>query len=341
MSRHRRNKAPSGIQGHKQFIYDDQIKESALHELVSHSSALPTCKPASQDQNRTIMKGLVSATSYETNLSVHASDTIELCDYSTSAMLDPSLKICLVYNGCIEGTIGHLPYLLDATSGPTGYFWTLAKRTSWSRTIQKNMRVSKVIITIPHSWLIPQLRRHTMDTDTIRTFIDGPTSIQKWTPSKRTMTLGRSILGRIKESDIVSKIRMESSALEILGEVIEAIQAPEKNALRLHSNIENQAKANQIRDLIEHNIDQELNLTRLAKDLGMGINSLQRTFKSAYGMTVMDYIRERRLVAAKDAMEREGLTITQAAYRAGYSSPANFSTAFKRVFGITPSELQN
>jgi AraC-like DNA-binding protein len=51
-------------------------------------------------------------------------------------------------------------------------------------------------------------------------------------------------------------------------------------------------------------------------------------------------MRETRLQAARDAMDKDGLTIGQAAFLAGYSSPANFSTAFKRVFGISPSEAR-
>ncbi len=287
------------------------------------------------------MKGLVSEASCDARIFLHASDTIELCDYSTDAILDPSLKICLVYNGCIEGTIGTIPYSLDSTAGPTGYYWTIANQTLWTRTIQKNMRVSKVIITVPHSWLRPQLAAEIEDVSVVQSYIQDPTVITNWTPSKRALALGRSLIGSIKEADMVSKIRMESNALEILGEVIEAIKTPEKAALRHHRHIETQSKGNQIRDVIEQTIDEPLSLAKLAKDLGMGVNSLQRAFKAAHGMTVMEYIRERKLVSAKDAMEREGLTIAQAAHRAGYSSPANFSTAFKRVFGIAPSELRS
>ncbi len=71
----------------------------------------------------------------------------------------------------------------------------------------------------------------------------------------------------------------------------------------------------------------------------MSVTNMQSSFKQAYGMTVMDYIRERRLVAARDALGREGLSIAQAAHLAGYTSPQNFSTAFKRQFGISPSEI--
>ncbi len=82
-----------------------------------------------------------------------------------------------------------------------------------------------------------------------------------------------------------------------------------------------------------------LSLSMLSNELGISIGSMQTSFKRAFNMTVMDYIRERRLIIARNAMEQDGLTISKAAFLAGYNSPANFSTAFKRHFGISPSEL--
>ena len=52
-------------------------------------------------------------------------------------------------------------------------------------------------------------------------------------------------------------------------------------------------------------------------------------------------LRQRKLEAARDAMLREGATIAQAAFMAGYSSPANVATAFKRAFGVSPSQYRS
>ena len=57
-------------------------------------------------------------------------------------------------------------------------------------------------------------------------------------------------------------------------------------------------------------------------------------------MTVFEYQRGRRLQLAREALEREGASVNEAAWRAGYNSPANFATAFKRHFGITPRQVR-
>lgn len=73
----------------------------------------------------------------------------------------------------------------------------------------------------------------------------------------------------------------------------------------------------------------------------MSTNTLQRTFHAAYGMTVFDYVRRARLQRARDAIEREGISIAQAAHIAGYTSAANFATAFKRLYGMTPKAFRS
>ncbi|MDR1647090.1 MAG: AraC family transcriptional regulator, partial [Zoogloeaceae bacterium] len=59
-----------------------------------------------------------------------------------------------------------------------------------------------------------------------------------------------------------------------------------------------------------------------------------------FGMTVFDYERQRRLLRARQALEQEGRSVGEAADIAGYTSAANFATAFKRHFGITPRQCR-
>jgi AraC-like DNA-binding protein len=63
---------------------------------------------------------------------------------------------------------------------------------------------------------------------------------------------------------------------------------------------------------------------------------LQRQFRSVYGTTVFEFLRECRLQRARQALERDGITVGQAALLAGYTSAANFATAYRRRFGLAP-----
>jgi len=84
-------------------------------------------------------------------------------------------------------------------------------------------------------------------------------------------------------------------------------------------------------------IDQPLTIKDVAIGCGMSVSTLQRIFKACYGCTVMEFQRVRRLELARLALIDQQLTVGEAAFRAGYSNTANFSTAFVREFGYPPS----
>lgn len=57
-------------------------------------------------------------------------------------------------------------------------------------------------------------------------------------------------------------------------------------------------------------------------------------------MSVFEHLRYMRLERARLALERGDVPIAEAAFLAGYASPANFATAFKRRFGLTPTDAR-
>lgn len=80
-------------------------------------------------------------------------------------------------------------------------------------------------------------------------------------------------------------------------------------------------------------------LEQLATDFGMSVSSLNRHFKDAFGTTVIAYLSENRMTAAKRALETKSVSVAEAAYIGGYSTPENFATAFRRRYGIAPRDV--
>jgi AraC-like DNA-binding protein len=81
-------------------------------------------------------------------------------------------------------------------------------------------------------------------------------------------------------------------------------------------------------------------ITELAEQAGLTRTSFHAKFFRAFGVGPMDYLRVRRLEAAREALLYQGISVTDAAFQAGYTNPANFATAFRRRFGVTPSTLR-
>ncbi len=93
--------------------------------------------------------------------------------------------------------------------------------------------------------------------------------------------------------------------------------------------------------IIESNLSNEdLSVDDIYKGLGISKIQLYRKTKALLGFSVNDYILSVRLQKAKYLLMNEDLTISEVAYKVGFSSQAYFSTVFKSKFSVTPSEFK-
>ncbi len=91
---------------------------------------------------------------------------------------------------------------------------------------------------------------------------------------------------------------------------------------------------------IEDNLDKELSLEKIAKELSYSKFYIARTFKDNTGLTLHKYIQGRRLDEAARKLAGTGLPIVDVAFGAGYSSQQAFTQAFRCVYGCTPQEYR-
>ena len=82
-------------------------------------------------------------------------------------------------------------------------------------------------------------------------------------------------------------------------------------------------------------------IAELAKMVNISETKLKNNFKTVYGMPIYQYFQKARMRAARDVLETQKYSIKQVALELGYTNLSNFSTAFKKEFGILPSELKS
>lgn len=98
-----------------------------------------------------------------------------------------------------------------------------------------------------------------------------------------------------------------------------------------------------IRHLRDHIVSDELqysSLRELADEHGISVSFLQKSFKQVYGLPVYQYLKTYRLEKAAAALRTTGCSITKIALEAGYTNPAKFSEAFRKHYGLPPSEYR-
>lgn len=84
--------------------------------------------------------------------------------------------------------------------------------------------------------------------------------------------------------------------------------------------------------------DSAFNVEALASEVGLSRVQLHRRVKEMTGITVGEFIRNLRMQQAARLLEQGDITVAQVTYAVGMVNPTHFSAAFKKYFGVSPSE---
>lgn len=91
---------------------------------------------------------------------------------------------------------------------------------------------------------------------------------------------------------------------------------------------------------IEKNLDKDLTLENIARELHYSKFYMARTFKNRTGCTLHQYIRSRRLEEAARKLVETGQPIIEIALESGYDSQQAFTHAFRQEYAYTPQEYR-
>lgn len=78
----------------------------------------------------------------------------------------------------------------------------------------------------------------------------------------------------------------------------------------------------------------------LAGRLGVSVFHLCRAFRRAIGLTIQEYSRRLRLEIALERLAEPDVDLSMLAFDLGFSSHSHFSAAFRRIFGLSPSDYR-
>jgi AraC-like DNA-binding protein len=92
-----------------------------------------------------------------------------------------------------------------------------------------------------------------------------------------------------------------------------------------------------VRDRIDREYAQPLDVEALARDAHMSAGHLSRQFRLAYGESPYSYLMTRRIERAMALLRRGDLSVTEVCFAVGCSSLGTFSTRFTELVGMPPS----
>lgn len=98
--------------------------------------------------------------------------------------------------------------------------------------------------------------------------------------------------------------------------------------------------AERIRRYLDLHYMEPLNLTNIAKELHMSAYYLSHVFREHAGMPPMQYVTKRRIGEAQSLLMDTFLSIADIAEKVGYENTGNFSVAFRKTVGMTPTQYR-
>jgi AraC-like DNA-binding protein len=97
------------------------------------------------------------------------------------------------------------------------------------------------------------------------------------------------------------------------------------------------ARLRRVRDRIDREYAQPLDVEALARDAHMSPGHFSRQFRLAYGESPYSYVMTRRIERAMALLRRGDLSVTEICFQVGCSSLGTFSTRFTELVGMPPS----
>lgn len=207
-------------------------------------------------------------------------------------------------------------------------------------TFDSGLRLRKVKTSVPLTWLEREMGAISSCSPTLHRFLSTHLSHFVFEPTPDLVEIAEQIsrpppnltgelLTLYRKARGIELMRLSCAALVAQADTID--HKPSLMSAR---------QSERVRHYILANLSENLTIEVIARESGASVSSVQRHFKQQFGMTVFEFIRRKRLEAARDALEGRGVTVAEAAWIAGYMSPSSFITAFKKAYGTCPGEMR-
>ena len=292
-----------------------------------------------------VLRGAIGFEKIEEGLVLHYSNAEDLHDLRLEGETGPRLGVFVFLEGQVDASIGSFRIPMPVYDeqarhwSPVATFFSQQQNEKFVRQARKGVRLKKVTINISHDWLLTHLDPADPGYGAFKEFVSEHLSHLSWTPSAHAIGLAEQIIAAPKKSSLLHRLYITSRVYGLLEEAFQYFSERHFEPTAKAVDGQDRQKLQAVEHYLSGQRGHWVTADELARHTGMSQNSLQRLLSRTYGLSTSRFIRRFMLEKAREALERDALTIAEAAHIAGYSSPANFSTAFKREFGLSPKQV--
>lgn len=265
-----------------------------------------------------------------------ASRTEELADSRVSSSVSPATSFIMVLEGELVFEYGDRVF--SVTSGQ-GIVVHLCHTEPFRRQLQPGLRLAKVhLVLTPQWWRNTRIDSPAMDC--LRHLARQHLSAYHWSLSDAQQGACEALLKAAAEPDpLLRRLQTEHLSTGLMLDILQqlgGVRTPFPETLPAHTTLSPDVEKALM--LMERQMVEPFTVAEIAREIGVSTRVLQRRFKQQTGLAVFEYRRKRCLDVARQLLDEGKLSIGEVAHQVGFGHVSNFTTAFRRQFGLTPAE---
>ncbi len=237
-------------------------------------------------------------------------------------------KLLLLISGRGGYVVDGQRYLLQP-----GDMVLIGSRSAHRPELEEDTPYERVIIYISPEFL---QQSSTADCDLMELFSAryGHVLRLKETERKKVFAMAEVLEKELSQEAYGREILSNAGLLRILVEI--GRQQRRKDAQNPHPVIPKNPRVLEWMHYIDRHHGEDLDMDFLAERFFISKYHMMRLFREETGFTIHTYLMQRRLLAARQMIEK-GMRATEACYRCGFRSYSSFTRAYNKHFGSTPT----
>jgi len=312
----------------KHFSVEDFIVFGERYGIDYRFPSLPLTRDVSKEKH-IVIQGEVEEIALSSGLNLTCSDIRVLQPYETTSLHSCPLYMLVVLEGSVMLRVGGQEFVVRSGMAFTSRLGEQQVMNA-SHLADHHLRTFSLGVDPQNCWQSPLL------TALLQQWENGGAPTFLWQVPGFLL----SGLQHTQQSGVPGlsrQLMIEGVMLQLLGHGL--AHRLENHVARHTSPVSEHRRLETVRRMLEQQPEKEYTLTELAQLAAMSSSSLRVKFRQAYGHSVFDYLRDCRLEQARRYLA-QGYSVQQAAWMSGYQHATNFSTAFRRRYGMAPSDVR-
>ena len=294
-----------------------------------------------------LAKGDLQFSQFPSGVGVHCSDLKVKRRASSTTDIQPCVSFSILTHGRVDYSLGGQHYYFEAQKSPVIFVNVVTSEQVFTRHLYDNQRVRKANVSVDKSWLLSRCETPS-DIKAINAIFNQKTCVYELPGDEEFSTLAEQLIYEKLTPGLTQQMMAEHIALKFIAKSLNILISDKSLQPEQYINTDSFTfKSSQIdtfdkklESALDQLLDESMSLENVSKQLGISVSTLQRKVKANYNVTTFEYIRNKKLEKARNAIIIDDKSIGEAAYLAGNQHVANFVTAFKKHFDVTPAQLR-